>query len=234
MPTLVKNLLFIVGLVVVAVVLIRWADQADGPSVPKAAIKGARDQGADFNKDNDLPPRVLQVSPATKGHGVVSPIAPLQGSSYAEPTPTGSFPISPTTSPVDLPGVDGNLTEETPTPASYGEYQLPPALEPQESPADGPQLAPETEDSQAAASLVEADPPQQRTSRIITGPGDSFWSISEKAYGSGAYYRALFRHNRNQVLRPDQLKAGIKIDIPPLETLRALYPNDFPEVTSDG
>lgn len=66
------------------------------------------------------------------------------------------------------------------------------------------------------------------TQRIVTTEADSFWSISERLYGSSAYYRALFHHNQSQVLRPDQLRAGMSLEIPPLDTLRALYPSDCP------
>jgi hypothetical protein len=63
---------------------------------------------------------------------------------------------------------------------------------------------------------------------VLTGPEDSFWSISEQVYGSGSYYRALFRHNEASVLRPDQLRAGIEVRTPPLSLLRDRYPTDFP------
>ena len=62
----------------------------------------------------------------------------------------------------------------------------------------------------------------------MTGPEDSFWSISEQVYGSGAYYRALFRHNETKVLRPDQLQAGVKVRTPSLDVLRERYQEDFP------
>ncbi len=65
---------------------------------------------------------------------------------------------------------------------------------------------------------------------VLTGAEDSFWSISEAVYGSGAYYRALFRHNETKVLRPDQLRAGVQVRTPPLEVLRELYPSEFPTV----
>jgi nucleoid-associated protein YgaU len=70
--------------------------------------------------------------------------------------------------------------------------------------------------------------PPQRPEFVLTGADDSFWSISEQVYGSGAYYRALFRHNESKVLRPDQLRPGIQVNTPPLEVLQKRYPTDFP------
>ncbi len=63
---------------------------------------------------------------------------------------------------------------------------------------------------------------------VLTDADDSFWSISKQVYGTGTYYRALFRHNESKVLRPDQLSPGIQVDTPPLEVLRERYPSDFP------
>lgn len=66
-------------------------------------------------------------------------------------------------------------------------------------------------------------PPRQ----LVTEANDSFWLMSQRVYGSGQYYKALFEHNRQRVASPDQIDAGIEIETPPLDELRALYPQLF-------
>jgi nucleoid-associated protein YgaU len=123
---------------------------------------------------------------------------------------------------------------------SGGDFQLPPVAGSQEYPLQDavPPFAGDTDDagddSQASLLPLENRSPPTTTRRITTGPNDSFWTISEAVYGSKAYYRALFRHNRQAVLRPDQLKAGIELEVPPLETLRSLYPEEFPVDSRGG
>lgn len=63
-------------------------------------------------------------------------------------------------------------------------------------------------------------------------PGDSFWLISERAYGSGAYFKALYRFHEASIAEPDRLPVGQSLEIPPLETLRELFPEDVPSDTS--
>jgi nucleoid-associated protein YgaU len=57
---------------------------------------------------------------------------------------------------------------------------------------------------------------------------DSFWSISEKAYGNGGYYRALFQYNRDRYPNAEDVRPGSVLDIPPLDVLE----RQFPELTA--
>ncbi|QDU97859.1 LysM peptidoglycan-binding domain-containing protein [Lignipirellula cremea] len=62
-----------------------------------------------------------------------------------------------------------------------------------------------------------------------TLPNDSFWMISERAYGTGVYFKALYQHNRDQFPYPDRLPTGAPLQIPPLAELQVLYPDLCPE-----
>ena len=66
-------------------------------------------------------------------------------------------------------------------------------------------------------------------SELVTEEGDSFWRIAERAYGDGAWYKALYAHNRERFPFPDRVAAGEAIDAPAIETLRELYPELCPE-----
>jgi hypothetical protein len=59
-------------------------------------------------------------------------------------------------------------------------------------------------------------------------PNDSFWLISERAYGSSVFYKALYQHNRDLFPQPDRLPPGTEVDVPPLNELRGLYPELCP------
>ena len=56
---------------------------------------------------------------------------------------------------------------------------------------------------------------------------DSFWSISEREYGTSRYYMALARYNRDRVSQPEKLRSGMMIRIPPPEVLEARFPELF-------
>ena len=62
-------------------------------------------------------------------------------------------------------------------------------------------------------------------------PNDSFWTISEKVYGSGAYFRALAEQNRGKAARPDRLPPGLVITTPPVAQLEKDYPDLCPRAT---
>jgi len=49
--------------------------------------------------------------------------------------------------------------------------------------------------------------------------GDSYWIISRNAYGSSRYFRALAEYNRKVIGDPQQMTAGKKIMIPPVQEL---------------
>jgi nucleoid-associated protein YgaU len=59
-------------------------------------------------------------------------------------------------------------------------------------------------------------------------PNDSYWTISQRVYGSGAYFRALAEVNRGKAARPDRLQPGLLISTPPVAQLEKDYPDFCP------
>ena len=55
-------------------------------------------------------------------------------------------------------------------------------------------------------------------------PNDNYWAISEKLYGTGAYFKALAEHNRNRVPSEDKLAVGDVITAPEVTELEETYP----------
>ena len=60
-------------------------------------------------------------------------------------------------------------------------------------------------------------------------PNDSFWTISQKVYGTGGYFKAVQRHNRKPGGNSDGLEIGGLILVPPVEELEQKYPQLCPE-----
>jgi nucleoid-associated protein YgaU len=65
-------------------------------------------------------------------------------------------------------------------------------------------------------------------------PNDSFWTISQKVYGTGGYFKAVQRHNRKPGNQADGLEIGEKILVPPVETLQQKYPDLCPKQRGAG
>ncbi|MGA2033879.1 MAG: LysM domain-containing protein [Thermoguttaceae bacterium] len=62
-------------------------------------------------------------------------------------------------------------------------------------------------------------------------PNDNFWTISQRVYGSGAYFRALAKHNRGKVGNPDRLRVGEMILAPAVAQLEQAYPDLCPKLS---
>jgi nucleoid-associated protein YgaU len=60
-------------------------------------------------------------------------------------------------------------------------------------------------------------------------PGDNYWRISEKLYGTGAYFKALAEHNREHNLRDDRLQPGTVIAAPEVPVLEKKYASLCPK-----
>jgi 5'-nucleotidase len=73
----------------------------------------------------------------------------------------------------------------------------------------------------------------ERTAGTIAGehivqPGDSWWSLAERAYGDGRLYRAIFAWNK--ALDPRvALTPGTRLEIPPAARLQAAWPRLMPK-----
>jgi nucleoid-associated protein YgaU len=77
-------------------------------------------------------------------------------------------------------------------------------------------------------------PPMAEGARTEDGkytvqPNDSFWVISQRLYGTGAYFKALAEHNRDRFEAGDQLAVGDVISAPSREDLEEIYPGLCPK-----
>ncbi len=171
-------------------------------------------------------PRVLQATPAAQhDQAFLSPTSPQYTDSEVNPSHASGLPIAP-------------ISAENPNPKASHRPLDAPELVPVGVEATSP-VTDSIDDEGPDPSAAIESPTASKAARpmpesVLTDAEDSFWSISERVYGTGVYYRALFRHNEATVLRPDQLRAGIEVKTPPLKVLREKYPADFPNDTSSA
>jgi len=64
----------------------------------------------------------------------------------------------------------------------------------------------------------------------LVQPNDSYWVISERLYGTGAYFRALAQHNRATIPDENRLRVGQQILAPDASELEKAYPDLCPKL----
>jgi len=69
---------------------------------------------------------------------------------------------------------------------------------------------------------------RQGDGTYVVQPNESFWTISERIYGTGAYFRALAEHNRATHADRDRLSVGEAILAPDRSELERRYPELCP------
>jgi nucleoid-associated protein YgaU len=68
-----------------------------------------------------------------------------------------------------------------------------------------------------------------RKGQYLVQPNDNFWTISEKVYGTGGYFKAIFEYNRSRHPQADRLQVGESIETPDATTLQKTYPDLCPK-----
>jgi nucleoid-associated protein YgaU len=61
-------------------------------------------------------------------------------------------------------------------------------------------------------------------------PNDNYWTVSEKVYGTGGYFKAIYEHNRRQHAQSDRLQVGDALDVPEVAVLQQMYPDLCPKL----
>ncbi len=60
-------------------------------------------------------------------------------------------------------------------------------------------------------------------------PNDNYWIVSQKVYGDGGYFKAIYEHNRLRYPRADKLQVGDVLDVPPAAVLLERYADMCPK-----
>ncbi|MHC5543293.1 LysM peptidoglycan-binding domain-containing protein, partial [Singulisphaera rosea] len=130
--------------------------------------------------------------------------------------------LTPTPSPVEIPPSSGaEVTRaSTTTAAAMGLIALP-NLGRGKFPDDDQVVS-----DSSASDITDMPSPGQKVSepQVESEPhvvvsGENFWTISKDYYGSGRYYKALWKANNQLVSAPEKLAVGMTVRIPPPESL---------------
>jgi nucleoid-associated protein YgaU len=142
-------------------------------------------------------------------------LSPSSAAVPAEPSPPPQPPASLSTSPSYSPAPVSSSPAPMPvTQLAADDYRREPAP---------PRFSSNSEPRRAVAS--SSNPPARRDDgKYEVQPNDSYWTISEKVYGMGAYFKALAQHNRGKATGEDRLTPGELILAPPVAELEKLYP----------
>jgi len=159
------------------------------------------------------PPRDLSVATTAPG-GTVPP--PLPAAGYGDLSSGSSAPAA-TAQPASVPGYYG--AQGAPS-AAANPAGLPPAYGSGSAAAGGGTTA-------GAFSSPYGGSGAPHTYTVQ--PNDSYWKISEKVYGTGAYFQALAEQNRKKVPDENRLRPGDTISIPPLGELEKKYADLCPK-----
>lgn len=68
----------------------------------------------------------------------------------------------------------------------------------------------------------------------VVRPNDTFWTISERAYGTGSYFKALIRYNSDKHPNPDKLAVGDTVLVPSANELTQKFPQLCPKPRRGG
>jgi len=161
-------------------------------------------------------PAVGQPLVSSDGPVLGSPVDPsATHSAYVAVSPP-SAPASRTSYDPPSPAPAGNV------PANYS--SVPPSNAPANYSATPGGYAPDNLPRPGGAVSGPMPTPMPRgDGKYEVQPNDSYWTISERVYGNGAYFRALAEQNRGKTARPDRLSPGLVISTPPVVQLEKDY-----------
>jgi nucleoid-associated protein YgaU len=72
-------------------------------------------------------------------------------------------------------------------------------------------------------------PTAAESGKYVVQPNDNYWTVSEKVYGTGAFFKALHEHNRADHPKSDRLQVGDVLAVPPVALLHRQYPDLCPK-----
>jgi nucleoid-associated protein YgaU len=83
----------------------------------------------------------------------------------------------------------------------------------------------------SATAMSYSAPPRRDDGKYEVQPNDSYWTISERLYGTGAYFKALAQHNQGKGASEDRLQPGTLILAPDVAQLEKSYPDLCPKAS---
>lgn len=189
---------------------------------------------------------------------------PAEGSPFGNNNPTQTAQPLPQESPTAqtaVPAASGDpfgaapaeisTTNSVPVPAEvavqndprFGDFQPAPATNQYEAnPHSIPNELPSDVFAQVSSSQIALDgtnghgqmQPTDRPEVYVVRPGDNYWRISKKQYGTVRYFMALARYNQPRIPEPNKMQPGMKVLTPTRELLESRNPDLFPKFAANA
>jgi len=182
-------------------------------------------------RPEDNAPQTAMPSEAAPLKPVASPLRPASADretmavSGEEPAASSRY-RQPAFAPA--PSADADATQREPAMPAPRAYRQPSV---ESRPFDG---APQPRPFAVAPRPEFAAAPDRGDGTATVQPNDTFWTISERVYGTGAYFKALIRYNADKHPLPDQLAVGDTVLVPSVGELRQKYPQLCPKPRQGG
>lgn len=114
------------------------------------------------------------------------------------------------------------------------QYEPEPRSVPNELPSDVfAQMSSRQIAADAAAGYGQMQPTDQPQVYVVR-PGDNYWNISKRQYGTVRYFMALARYNQQRIPDPKRMQPGMKVLTPTRDVLESRNPDLFPRFAANS
>jgi hypothetical protein len=206
---------------------------------PSLSASGERPAPLPPPPADEVPPAPVLADRYAAGSRFATPDDQVTPAAFVTEAPVATTDEPATAAPLDPPppppaeavavdAIAADTVAPTTEPAMPAALPPPPAFSPPAfSPPGNPLRARAPATSTPAPLPRSPDPAAPLREAHVTVAGDSWWSLAERAYGEGRYYRALYAWNRT-VNPPVSLVPGTRLEIPPVGRLEAAWPRLVP------
>ena len=205
-----------------------------------------------FSTQSEPQEVVQQPVPSPMGETSVSPIPAEQNleptpqelpTAQVAPAPTGGDPFGsapsemPSTQPMPMPQEvaaenDPRFGDFQPLPAN-AQYEANPRGVPNELPSDAFSEMSSSQICTVGGTGHGQMQPTDRPEVYTVRPGDNYWHISKKQYGTVRYFMALARYNQERIPDPKKMRPGMKVLTPTRDILESRNPDLFPKFAAN-
>jgi nucleoid-associated protein YgaU len=199
------------------------ADSAPSPSAPPSFMPDPPKPQPERRQHHERP----AADPPTSGYASVE-IAPAPELPRYGENPRHSHPSAPAPSSSRLVSRSSDVEPAMPTMSvasrDDGEFR-------RDRDFSGPRRGGGELRRSSLTSQYRSPPAQRDDGKYEVQPNDSYWTISERLYGTGAYFKALAQQNRGKGDGEDRLKPGDLIMAPTVAELEKSYPDLCPKAS---
>lgn len=179
-----------------------------------------------------ITPHVIPARPITPRPSTTQP--PAVDLALADPPSPDPKSFNPTANRQSLTGSAISAKQPTPSTPSTQSGKLKSFLDPRPDEPDNQRAAKIERDFTPPIDVAKVPAAESSTAKksfprpssgttYQTIAQDSLWSIAVNHYGDGRFFRALYRHNRQQIPDAQHLKSGIVLNIPHVDQLIQQY-----------